>query len=201
MARRRRFRRSAQRRRFGALKLVFTALIFAGLFALVALLDRQNTSEIAGKVRVVDGDSLILNNEDIRLQGIDAPELLQDCYIEQQAWPCGKMARSALRKKIGREKVSCRFDGRDQYDRLLAICLINDTELNAWLVTAGWAIDYGGYGREEAIARKNQSGIWKGSFENPGEWRRENGSAGFDEGFPRLWKKPDWLPDFGAWFE
>ena len=50
-----------------------------------------------GQIKVVDADTIFFNNEKIRLYGIDAPETEQFCYIEKEAWPCGKEATEYLK--------------------------------------------------------------------------------------------------------
>jgi endonuclease YncB( thermonuclease family) len=37
---------------------------------------------LMGEVRVIDGDTLVVNEEKIRLYGIDVPEMKQVCYRE-----------------------------------------------------------------------------------------------------------------------
>ena len=53
-----------------------------------------------GQIKVVDADTIIFNNEKIRLYGIDAPETKQYCYIEKEAWPCGKQATEYLKNLL-----------------------------------------------------------------------------------------------------
>ena len=142
--------------------------------AVVAWLELGNRLEIVGHPQVVDGDSLVLEGERIRLMGIDAPELAQICNRNAKVWMCGKAARSALRKHISSALVLCRSSGEDQFGRWLAICKMNDQEINAWMVEAGWAVDFGGYAIEEGKARRAKRGLWSGTFENPQEWRRNN---------------------------
>ena len=46
------------------------------------------------------------------------------------------------------------------------------------MVINGWALAYRYYSKnyikDENIAKKNNSGIWQGSFENPWEFRKKN---------------------------
>ena len=66
--------------------------------------------------------------------------------------------------------------GENRYQRLLAICTHEGEEINAWMVEAGWAVDYGGYAAEGGPGAAQQGGIWRGTFENPGEWRKAHKS-------------------------
>jgi len=53
------------------LRLVLAAIFF--LFPFVAMAD------ITGPARVIDGDTIAIGGERIRLHGIDAPEMKQTC--------------------------------------------------------------------------------------------------------------------------
>lgn len=168
---------------------------FAVLAFLIARLETANSQKIAGNPYVVDGDSLILSDKKLRLLGIDAPEIDQECMANGRTWLCGAQARAHLRGKINGQIVSCTTWGEDRYQRLLATCSTGQVELNAWLVRSGWAVDYGGYAREEGEARRSKSGIWRGDFENPGEWRRLNRSQA--SAVPH--SMPSWMQKLWVW--
>src|SRR5262245_59324026 len=52
---------------------------------------------LALRVHVIDGDSLRTGSEEIRLVGIDAPELRQTCRDGQdREWSCGRAAKARL---------------------------------------------------------------------------------------------------------
>ncbi|MBL1420963.1 MAG: thermonuclease family protein [Alphaproteobacteria bacterium] len=141
--------------------------------------------KFVGKVQASDGDSLQLEGEAmrVRLSGIDSPELAQECRKNQQDWQCGEAAKQALQQRIDGGEVSCMGDEKDGYERLLATCYLTmkDGEyldLNAWQVKNGWAIAYVYYSKryvnEQAYAKKQKLGIWKGSFLEPFQWRQRN---------------------------
>ena len=68
------------------------------LYSVIGILSCFFLNTVAfGQIRIVDADTIILNKEKIRLHGIDAPETEQSCYIEDQAWSCGKEATEYLR--------------------------------------------------------------------------------------------------------
>lgn len=157
-------------------QVILTLIFFALIIYSITWLDQMNVETVEGRMRAVDGDSLVMGEKRMRLQGIDAPELSQSCTRNGQQWACGRASRTALRKLIsaGGRDVKCSTQGRDQYDRLLVVCRAGETEINAAMVRQGWAVDYGGYGREEAAAQRDAVGIWQGTFEPPVEWRRAN---------------------------
>ncbi len=155
-----------------------TLVGFAALTAIIVWLDGTGggSTALSGPAKVVDGDSLEIRGNRVRLLGIDAPELTQLCQRDATSWPCGRDSRSALRQLVGNFEVQCQSHGQDRYQRLLATCVVNGVEINARLVELGWATDFGGYSSEEGLARRNRVGIWAGQFEAPEEWRRANRS-------------------------
>lgn len=131
--------------------------------------------DIEGRAYAVDGDTLLLNDARIRLEGIDAPELHQTCSRDGQSYFCGEKARNALISLILGHSVQCRTSGRDRYGRPLGKCTANGVDLAARMVEEGWAVSYGrDYALEEAAAEVRAAGLWAGEFERPQEWRRRN---------------------------
>ena len=70
-----------------------------------------NTS-FADNLKIVDGDTIVLNGEKIRFSGIDTPELKQTCMNGDEKVFCGKTAKMLLIKKIGNETPECISEGR-----------------------------------------------------------------------------------------
>ena len=83
----------------------------------------------ADSLRVVDGDTIVLNGEKIRFSGVDTPELKQTCMNGDEKVFCGKTAKMLLIKKIGNETPECISEGKDAYKRTLAECFINGESL------------------------------------------------------------------------
>lgn len=131
-------------------------------------------ARVSGLARPIDGDSLWVGGNEVRLKGIDAPEGRQTCRRNGAIWGCGEAARGALVGLIGGNAITCDVSERDRYGRLLAYCRAGDRDLNATMVTAGMAVAYGGYGREEAEAKGARRGIWNSEFETPRQWRDEH---------------------------
>lgn len=130
----------------------------------------------------VDGDSLRSSGQDIRLHGIDAPELHQTCLNNiRKDYPCGQEAKRVLAGLIAGKSIACAARDTDRYGRIVAVCRVDSLEINAEMVRLGWAIAYkkhrGNYVREEAEARAARRGLWQGDFEAPDSWRSSNRSG------------------------
>jgi endonuclease YncB( thermonuclease family) len=153
-------------------------LVILGLLTLVVVrVQAIETVSKAGIAKVIDGDSLELNGERIRLEGIDAPEFDQTCARNGQAQQCGQEARQRLRALTGSSRLSCTGWQRDKYERLLAVCEASGKQLNREMVRSGWAVAYGAYGAEEGEARRAKLGLWAGDFVRPQEFRRMKGDV------------------------
>jgi endonuclease YncB( thermonuclease family) len=129
---------------------------------------------LTGRPEIIDGDSLRLSGREVRLAGIDAPEIKQDCERAGRNYPCGRDARRALVTSIGNNDIICQVKGLDRYGRSLAKCTRDGRDLGAELVSRGFAIAYGDYDSEEAQARHARLGVWAGNFERPADWRRRH---------------------------
>ena len=78
--------------------------------------------------------------------------------------------------KIGKASITCKGDTRDQYDRLIAVCYLDDMDLNGWLVRQGHALAYRRFSKRYVAAEdeawKAKRGIWQGQFIKPWQWRQ-----------------------------
>ncbi len=148
-------------------------------FALaVALLPTLALADITGTATVINGDTLEIEGQRIRLHGIDAPELRQSCWLGGKVWRCGGDAASALAEKIASRAVACQELDRDRYGRIVAKCAVAGEDLGEWMVANGWAVAYVyfsyDYTRAEQRAKSARRGIWASEFEMPWEWRKAN---------------------------
>jgi endonuclease YncB( thermonuclease family) len=134
----------------------------------------------AGDVVVRDGRTLQIGSTSYRLAGIDTPDMDQICLNDRaDPWACGVGARDALAKLIGERAVSCRDLGPDpSYKaRRLGACTIQGetVSLGQQMVQQGFAINVPGKDRfagDEAKARIEHSGLWRGCFAAPQSFRR-----------------------------
>ncbi len=129
---------------------------------------------ISGAGRPVDGDSLHVGRDEVRLKGIDAPEGRQTCQRGGSTWACGEDSRRELVRLIGKDVVECTVVERDRFRRYLSKCTAGGRDLNAGMVSSGLAVAYGGYIREEGDAKARKRGLWGSEFQRPREWRDEH---------------------------
>ena len=134
---------------------------------------------VAGRARVVDGDTLEIRGQNVRLAGVDAPELRQTCARSGRKWPCGRAAARALARKIEGQTVVCTWRETDRWNRPLASCHTGETDLSAWLAERGWALAFRRYSSTyviaESKARAAGRGLWSGSFTAPWDYRKATG--------------------------
>ncbi|MEX3316969.1 thermonuclease family protein [Sulfitobacter sp. PS-8MA] len=92
---------------------------------------------ISGHARVVDGDTVVIQKTQIRMFGIDAPELDH---------PYGKKAKWALVSLCKGQNVRAEILEEDDYGRTVAKCFLSDgRDLSAEMVEQGLAIDWPKY--------------------------------------------------------
>lgn len=133
-------------------------------------------------IRVIDGDSLLLNRDGglihVRLTGVDAPEWQQEY---------GDSATAFVREFLRDRTITMTFDSQrhDRYGRTLGYVYADGIMLNESLVRAGLAVTcpippnlrmMSRFRRAEKTARKAKSGFWiqGGLTEPPRQYRRHH---------------------------
>jgi endonuclease YncB( thermonuclease family) len=156
-------------RLFPVATLVLTTIVFA-------------SPGFAATATIRDGSTLQLGSVTYRLDGIDTPAIDQFCIDEHaDSWTCGAEARDQLAKLVGDRQVRCEDLGPDPAykKRHIGICTVagEATSLNQSLVRQGFALTLepaakARFKDDEARARENRQGLWKGCFVAPQEFRR-----------------------------
>ena len=157
------------------------------VFLILLFLISTNTyaERIEGIALVIDGDTIKIKNNKIRLSGIDAPESNQLCkriflsvqfFSFNKKYPCGKISANKLKKLVKNEIILCKVENIDRYKRKLATCFKNRLNINSWLVRNGYALAYVKYSKkyifQEKEAERDKLGMWQGTFEKPWDWRK-----------------------------
>lgn len=98
---------------------------------------QQFDTAVSGSAYVIDGDTIVIKKMQIRLFGVDAPELEH---------PFGKKAKWALVKLCKGQTVHAQVLEKDDYGRTVAKCWLPDgRDLSAEMVRLGMAIDWPKY--------------------------------------------------------
>jgi endonuclease YncB( thermonuclease family) len=123
---------------------------------------------------VIDGDTIEIHGERIRILDIDAPESAQFCFkktenLDGGAWPCGQQAALALSDWVGEQTVTCETTNKDMYKRWLARCAVAGQDVAEWVAPNGWAVPYRDCKCDvirDAVhrARAAQLGIWSSAL-------------------------------------
>ena len=148
------------------------------LILVVVHLASPTHAETTGPARVIDGDTIEIAGERIRLHGIDAPEMKQTCRTSKgKDQLCGELAKQALERLVRGQQVTCKGDQKDRYGRLIAVCYVGPFNINEQMVADGWAMAYRRYSMDyvddEKAAKVARKGIWRGEFVPPWEWRKK----------------------------
>ena len=166
-------------------KLILISFFFFFSYINFSLSSDQVDNVITGKAKVTDGDTIKINNKNIRFSGIDAPESYffgkkQSCILNNIKILCGNLSKEKLVEKIGNQIVICKLEkNKDQYSRLIGECFINNESLSVFMVRNGYAFDYpkysdGKYRKHEIYAKNLSLGLWQMQFEYPWIWRKKN---------------------------
>ncbi len=145
----------------------------------------SETILISDNIKIIDGDTILLDNKKIRFSGIDAPETKfkgkqQFCLKNKTKINCGKISKNFLTEKIINKKLKCLIEPqKDYFGRYLGECFINNESVSAYMVRNGLAFDYPKYSKkkyskDQIYAKNNKLGLWSMEFVYPWIWRKNN---------------------------
>ena len=163
---------------FFALVLVPLCLFVTGAFQQAAAQQRRQTRptplpvDVSGVATVMDGNTLLINGQRVRLAGIEAAESGQACVSGfGRPYECGRAATLFLEQHTRNQPVRCRVLGRSSTGRLVGRCVAGGLDLAAGLVRGGWAFAFRSLGdnylEQESLAQATQLGVWSGLTQTP----------------------------------
>lgn len=95
---------------------------------------------IAGIARVIDGDTVEIDGTRIRIQGIDAPETDDRCRLpDGRPWLCGEWSTEIAEARFGGRNLECHDLGERSWGRVVARCMLGETDMAAEMVGLGAA--------------------------------------------------------------
>lgn len=183
---------------------VIVAILFFIVLALGSRAEATIEADIASlDIYVSDGDTFRVKNPkvlagtldiekhqndkgqlEIRIQGIDAPEMKQSCYHSNgEKFDCGGYARKELLRILAVGKLYCVKSGRS-YNRVVMRCSVDGESIGVHMVEGGFAFfdpnpryTSGVYRLQlmasEGRAKVNRVGVWsQPEVVKPWEWRK-----------------------------
>ena len=165
--------RAARRR---AVFPLLITVVLGGVFYVPSVVSAE---VITGSASVIDAGHLKINDQKIRLYGIEAPDKGHACLRESKPWKCGAEASRTLEKQIEGKTVSCEpVPTSTSTNPVVAKCSYDGTDLATLMVREGWAVDdpkqsQGAFAEPQKEAKRARRGIWATESDNPEEVRRQ----------------------------
>lgn len=158
------------------------SIILAFALALLSPAAGAMPSMFEGPVRVIDGDTVVLDGRSLRLAVVDTPERTQTCDVNGKVERCGEAARWMLETMIGDQPLRCEYRGKQSYKRPVVMCQLAGQNLSALLLSAGMGRIDPRYLHEwpdhadvllaaESRAKAARLGLWAGQSQRPAVYR------------------------------
>jgi len=143
------------------------------------------TPSVGGNAIIRNSNILDIQEVDIHLLGMDAPEESQQCSQNGVSYQCGIMARAYIVSLLAGRRVFCEIHQFDGDDRAWGVCTDSDPSgraglpgaksVNELMVRGGWAVsvprDGADFSNAQAAAQQEGAGMWGGDFAYPANWR------------------------------
>ena len=125
------------------------------------------TTRLYNNISINAAGILASGNTNLHIEGITPLPLDAVCKTTTgETWPCGRFARTAMRKLIRGRSINC--DATNSEDVLptpgpiLTKCRVANQDIGQWLVKQGWAEDDGGdYAEPMQWAKTAKLGMWR----------------------------------------
>ena len=140
-------------------------LVLASAILATATAAHAQGKTLAGRVTVVDGETLAIAGTSVRLAGIAQSADDHVCErTDDERWKCGSRALNALDEFLEESIVSCTLKDKDEQGRLVATCFAGGTDIALWLIRGGLATAVPAnsrYAKAEGEARAAKRGMWE----------------------------------------
>ncbi len=148
-------------RKFLSLAASWLVIVALGASPALAEAGKGAPSTVRGTAVVIDGDTITLGDDKIRLNGFDTPERDSLCGSTDVY----AAASTALADFIAEQSVTCELNGEKSYDRVIGTCSARGTDFGTFMVESGWGRDWkrfsgGKYAAAEKAARTDRRGLW-----------------------------------------
>ena len=138
---------------------------------LAALVAASVSPTFAGNVTIIDGDTIAVGHERIRILSIDTPETFRSrCENELVL---GLRAKERLRELLDSGDIRIERDGQDRYRRTLANVFAGDIDVGETLIREGYALRY----EPGRVAKLRRLRAWCGPDATLEEGSRWTGNA------------------------
>lgn len=132
---------------------------------LACALTHAHAETIAGRARVIDGETLEIRGHRIKLFAVEADDDHVCERTDDVRWRCGPRTATALAELLEESIVSCAVRERDEEGRAVAACTVGSVDLSLWLIRNGLAVAVsasttGKYRQAQDEARAARRGIW-----------------------------------------
>ncbi|ANK90086.1 MULTISPECIES: thermonuclease family protein [Rhizobium] len=88
---------------------------------------------------VENAGSLSFGERRLQLAGIVPTPADRICGPAGRQWPCGMLAKTALRQLLRNRSITCDLDTAEWQGTAIASCRLGTQDLGAWLAEDGWA--------------------------------------------------------------
>ncbi|MCF2871929.1 thermonuclease family protein [Octadecabacter sp. G9-8] len=159
------------------------------LISLILCLASPVMADVAGVVRVIDGDTFDVGDARVRIHGIDAPEVDQTCTSDQRGeWACGAFVRDEVRRRYQGTTATCQQMDVDRYGRIIGKCFVNGQDVGEAIVNDGLAEAYRRYSMDYDLAEKaaqvTGAGLWASEMQAPAAFRAQQRTSSPDSAAP-----------------
>jgi endonuclease YncB( thermonuclease family) len=157
------------RRGYAGLAVIIAVLVLAACYSAIEVATKARPDptperQIVGAAHVLDGDTIDIAGERIRLHAIDTAEDGQHCGLaDGGTWDCTEAATARLRALTAERAVTCDAVDRDRYGRTVAACRVGDTDVQEVLTREGLAWAYRQYSRAYVAAEEAARAERRGS--------------------------------------